>query len=63
MIVIKNSNDQMFCHPGTTNPFAFDSFEAAEDMINKMGLNGAFAVEVDDPEEKVERYGGDGDLW
>jgi hypothetical protein len=42
----------------------FDSFEKAEDLIDRMGLSGAFAVEVDDSgEEAVERYGGQEDLW
>ena len=66
MIVIKNSNDQMFCHPGTANPFVFDSFEQAEKLIESMGLPGAFVVDLDESgteSEPVERYGGDGDLW
>jgi len=63
MIVIKNSNDQIFCHPGTSDPFVFQSTEQAEYIIDSMGLGGAFAVEVDNPEEKEERYGGENDLW
>jgi hypothetical protein len=64
LVIIKNSNDQVFCHPGTDKPFMFDSFEKAEDLIDRMGLSGAFAVEVDDSgEEAVERYGGQEDLW
>ena len=64
LIIIKNSNDQVFCHPGTDTPFTFDSLDKANEVIDNMGLAGAFAVEVnDDGVDPNERYGGQDDLW
>lgn len=66
LIIIKNSSDQVFCHPGTDTPFTFDSFDKANEVIDNMGLAGAFAVEVNNDDGGVdpnERYGGQDDLW
>lgn len=66
MVIIRNSNDQTFCYPGTDTPIKFDSFEAAEQTIANMGLSDASAVGLEDDDDSdgvEERYGGENDLW
>lgn len=65
MLIIKNSNGQIFCSPVSGKPYRFETEELAASMIKKFDLQNVFIVDEDAPisEEKELRYGGQDDLW
>lgn len=65
MLVIKNSEGQIFCSPANGEPYRFETEELAVSMIEGFGLQNVSIVEEDAPipEEKELRYGGQDDLW
>lgn len=65
MYILTNGAKQCLCHPGTENPITFESYEDAQEFIDKTPVAYGANIEelVDEGVSSTERYGGDNDCW